>query len=269
MTERKHFIEVGPGFYNMKGSFTFLGGLVDIGTQMSLVRLNSGKFLVIDTCGLSADAKQEIDDLTDGGTLIEAVIATHPFHTMFFAPFYEFYKTPRYYGCPRHLRNIKAVPWTGNLIDVEVRQLWEPEVSMRIPDGGEFDNPPENIHFSSVFLYHRASKVIHVDDTINYFDKEHTGWTLSTLFWLLGVRTGRLSFHPTITSGGLYNTPEAPWQFKAWVEKLLQDWDFDTICAAHCGTMRGGAKDALAKTLKHYEKTFEDIAEKNKSKTTK
>lgn len=39
---------------------------------MSLLRLESGKFLVIDTILLSSEQKQELDRLTDNGKLIEA-----------------------------------------------------------------------------------------------------------------------------------------------------------------------------------------------------
>ena len=30
----KHLVEIGPGFWNIRSSFTFLMGLVDIGTHM-------------------------------------------------------------------------------------------------------------------------------------------------------------------------------------------------------------------------------------------
>lgn len=47
-------------------------GLVDIGTHMSFLRLESGKFLVVDCLDLLPSQKKEIDDLTANGTLIEA-----------------------------------------------------------------------------------------------------------------------------------------------------------------------------------------------------
>lgn len=58
---------------------------------MSLIKLASGKFLVIDTVPLEDDQKAALDQLTDNGALIEAVVATHPFHTLAFPAFYKAY----------------------------------------------------------------------------------------------------------------------------------------------------------------------------------
>ena len=50
-----------------------------------------------------------------------------------------------------------------------------------------------------------------------------------------GYRHGSMSFHPSIKGPGLLPTPEAPYQFKEFIEGILRDWDFDNICAAHMG----------------------------------
>lgn len=42
MTDK--IIDLGSGFWNIRGSFK-LGGFIDIGTQCSLVQLESGKFI--------------------------------------------------------------------------------------------------------------------------------------------------------------------------------------------------------------------------------
>jgi hypothetical protein len=113
---------VGQGFYNMRGSLKLVGGLVDVGVHMSLVKLESGRFLVFDTIAVSPELKvgrsrvhsthqddktgngltncamppqAYIDQLTDGGELIEAVIGTHPYHTLFFRPFHTLYPKVR------------------------------------------------------------------------------------------------------------------------------------------------------------------------------
>jgi hypothetical protein len=101
----------------------------------------------------------------------------------------------RYYGTPRHLRNLKDIPWAGCVTDPLVQSKWSPEVEMRIPEGCEFDDPkpPQSNHFSNgavvvprsrigpctqlttlptaqVFVFHRASKAVHNDDCLMYFD---------------------------------------------------------------------------------------------------
>ena len=126
------FVEIGVGFYNLKTPFyckEVLGGLIDIGTHMSLLKLESGRFIVIDTCPLDPCAKKELDSLTMNGTLIDGVVATHPFHTTYFEPFHTLYPNLKYYGTPRHIRNIDVIEWAGDISKEAVRALWEPEVT--------------------------------------------------------------------------------------------------------------------------------------------
>lgn len=132
--EKNELYEIGPGFWNVRGRFKILK-IIDIETQMSIIQLRNGKFLVIDTVEMNDRLRQEIDQLTHRGEKIEAVIATHPFHTLAFPAFYQLYPKPAYYGTPRHLRRLTDIPWKGNLDDCEVRKKWEPEVEMRIPAG--------------------------------------------------------------------------------------------------------------------------------------
>lgn len=58
---------------------------------MSVIKLASGKFLIIDTVPLEEEHKAALDALTENGALIEAVVATHPFHTLAFPAFYKAY----------------------------------------------------------------------------------------------------------------------------------------------------------------------------------
>jgi len=167
--------EVGPGFYNFRASFKIFAGMIDLGTHMSLIKLSSGKFLVIDTIEPTPEVKAQIDALTAGGTKIEAVIATHPYHTIWFQDFYKHYPKAPYYGTPRHLATIKDIPWAGETMANKCQ--WLPEVDMRIPDGSEYVNPlpPKSNHFCNVFVFHRASRTIHEDDTIVIPDKPGEG----------------------------------------------------------------------------------------------
>eukprot|EP00026_Physarum_polycephalum_P012455 Phypoly_transcript_12764.p1 GENE.Phypoly_transcript_12764~~Phypoly_transcript_12764.p1 ORF type:complete len:152 (+),score=21.72 Phypoly_transcript_12764:594-1049(+) len=133
---------------------------------------------------------------------------------------------------------------------------------MRIPAGAEFvaPMPEKSNHFSGMFVFHTASRVMHVDDTINVV--EDPGLFLR----MFGFKHGDMMFHPSIKSHGLYPTPEAPYQFKAFIEGVIRDWDFDTICAAHLGNRIGGAKQALQNILDKAEPLFKKISEKNKDK---
>lgn len=85
---------------------------------MSFVRLSTGKFLAFSTVAITPEAQAEIDALTEGGSLIEAVFATHPFHSLYFEPFHAMYPHVKFYGTPRHVRRIKSIPWAGDVSEV-------------------------------------------------------------------------------------------------------------------------------------------------------
>jgi hypothetical protein len=251
----QRFKEIGPNFWNLRGSFAILFGMVELGAQMSFIRLSNGNFVVLDTVGISPETKVKIDELTENGTKIDSVVATHPFHTLYFRAFHEMYPSAKYYGTPRHLRNIKDIPWTGSVTDEETKRKWEPEgIFMRIPLGAEFDNPEESNHFSGVHVFHQASRTIHVDDTIMYF--ENPGCILRCA----NKTADKMEFWDL--EKGLYPTAEAPNLFKMWVEQLLLDWDFDNICAAHTGNKIGGAKEKLQQTLENSQPIFDKIVAK-------
>jgi len=235
---------IGPGFWNVRAPFILDG--IDIGTQMSLIQLQSGNFLIIDTVALDPDLLSDINTLTKNGELIEAVIATHPFHTTYFPAFYAQFPKPPYYGTPRHLRIEPQVPWqTATVWDCAVRQKWLPEVHMRIPRGSEFvaPEPESSNHFSGMHVFHPASKTIHVDDTIMVDEPLN----------------GDMLFHPSMVTDGLYHIPQAPSAFKDWITNITMQWDFDNICAAHNGVKLGGAKNQLTNVISDYSIVFEGL----------
>eukprot|EP01097_Dermamoeba_algensis_P001015 TRINITY_DN1382_c0_g1_i1.p1 TRINITY_DN1382_c0_g1~~TRINITY_DN1382_c0_g1_i1.p1 ORF type:complete len:316 (+),score=36.82 TRINITY_DN1382_c0_g1_i1:23-970(+) len=225
-------VSIGPNFWNART--VFKAGPLNVGSHMSLIQLSSGKFLVLDTVALTQPLLDDFNQLTKNGTLIEAVVATHPFHTVFFPSFYEAYPNAPYFGTPRHLRIQPNIPWKGSVYDCEVRQKWNPEVEMRIPRGSEFAYPQyESIHFTGMHVFHVKSKTIHVDDTI-----------------MIDVPLkGNMLFHPTLLYEGLYHIPEAPYAFRDWTQKMINEWNFDNIVAAHNGIKVGGAKSQLQKLL--------------------
>ena len=102
---------------------------------MSIARLSNGKYLIIDTIPLTDQIKSEIDELTENGNKIEAVLATHPFHTLAFPAFHNAYPNVPYYGTPRHIRKLQNISWAGDLNECSIRDKWKPEVEMRIPAG--------------------------------------------------------------------------------------------------------------------------------------
>jgi len=252
-------MDLGNGFYNIRTSFKIFKGILDIGTHMSLIRLQSGGFVAFDTVPLDPELKQEIDNLTDQGRNLIAVVATHPFHTLAFPAFYSAYPNPIYIGTPRHVKTVKGIPWnSADVTSSEIQKRWSPEIEMRIPAGSEFNAPlPESSnHFNSLWVFHLASRTIHIDDTVMYF--ENPGKILK----LAGKKNDLMEFHMSMAGPGLYSAPDAPGLFKSWAQSVLVDWDFDNMCCAHIGRKIGGAKEALRVALQNAEPIFKKLEKK-------
>jgi hypothetical protein len=257
----ERLVQVGPNFWNIRGDFTAFK-LFEIGTHFSVIKLENNKFLVIDTIPLDPDLKTELDRLTNNGEDIEAVIATHPFHTVFFPDFYKAYPKPAYYGTARHIRNQPDIPWVADVNTPEVLNKWAPYVQMRIPAGAEFNAPkPETVnHFSSVWVFCPSAKAIHVDDTVGYYED------VSLSLRIVGIKKHTLQFHNSMDGPGLYHTKEAPLQFRDWVHAIINDWDFDIICCAHKNNVLEGGKAMLAECLDKATPTLEKLSKQNGKK---
>lgn len=266
------FFEIDTGFWNCQHDLflTKVGIPINIGNHMSLCRLASGGIIAIDGIALDADAEAELQLLTQNGVLLEAVIFTHPFHSLGINWFHERYPpsidthSPKWYGCPRHLKIAPHISWTGSLGDCKIRQLFEPELQMRIPSGAEFVNPvpPSSNHFSSVLVFHKASKCVHCDDTFMFFDNP------TMLMKIFGFKDGSMHFHPSMKSHGLYPTAEAPLLFITWLEQLLLDWDFEHLATAHKGVCFQDAKVKVSELLDSARKPLEQLAEKKSEEAT-
>ncbi|KAI8613345.1 hypothetical protein BC830DRAFT_1132649 [Chytriomyces sp. MP71] len=250
-------IEVTPGCFNLRAPFQILAGMVDVGTHMSFVRLESGKFLVLSTVQLDDEAKKEVMELTKGGELIEAVVATNPFHTLYFELFAELFPNAKFYGTPRHMRNYPNVPWVGNVDDEKVLKLWAPEIELEWTAGCEIVNPqPESInHFAGVVAFHRASRTIICDDCFKV--SMDPGFIERNVF---GRRNHEISFHMSLWNHALLNTPTSVQEFYDWVVKIMKEWDFDNISTAHGGVMVGDAKKELGLGLKKAEDALAKMA---------
>ena len=66
-------VQIADGFWNVRGSFK-VAGLLDVGTQMSLVRRQSGDFILLDSYTLRGEVQQQLLALTEQGRAIHAVL---------------------------------------------------------------------------------------------------------------------------------------------------------------------------------------------------
>lgn len=210
-------LPIADGFWNIRGSFR-IAGLIDIGTQSSLVRRPSGRFLLLDSYTLGGEALEELLALTDGGAAVEAVLNLHPFHTIHCEAVHAQFPDAKLYGTVRHVAKFPDLPWESvHTEDPELGALF-PELTFSVPRGVHFVPTDENLHFASVLAFHPSTRVLHVDDTLMYTKLPFVGG---------------LGFHPTLAKV-LEQRPGAAAEFRAWVEELVSLCEgVDTVCAAH------------------------------------
>lgn len=250
-----NILHIADGFWNIRGSYR-IGGLLDVGTHLSLVRRQSGKLIFLDSYTLSEPVQRDVDEITSGGEAVEAIVNVHPFHTVHVKAMHERYPRARLYGTRRHLSRFPELPWEpARIEDPEAQALFADDLDFSVPRGVDLVSTDERVHFSSVLVHHRATKTIHVDDTLMYM-------RLPRPLRLLGLND-RTSFHPTLAKA-LEKRPGAATDFRRWAEDLADRWgDADNLCAAHTATLTarentGASIQArILKALQGVEKTLQ------------
>ncbi len=212
------------GFWSIRGHFK-IAGIVDIGTQMSLVRQRNGRFVALDSYSLAGQVLQDVKSLTDDGALLDAIINLHPYHTLHCRALSECFPNAKLYGTRRHKAKWPDLDWQEVMVNDERFAALFPELKFSCPRGVEFIAPNEHVHFSSVLAYHPASGTLHVDDTLMYLD---AGFPLSLL-----VGKPKLAFHPTLGKA-LSPRSGAARDFRSWVLEIAREFkDTETVCTAH------------------------------------
>lgn len=238
-------LELGAGFFNIRGSFRLLG--VDLGTQASLVRRPGGGYLLLDACGVEGDVARWLDAVTEGGAKLEAVLHLHPFHTVSVRDMHERYPRAALYGTERHREKAPDLPWAEETTEGDaIRARFADTLRFTVPRGVQLVTDDPNVHFGSVLAIHDASSTLHVDDTLVYVKLPRP------IRWL---KRDVLRFHPALGKS-LEPRPGAARDFREWARGLIDEArDLQHVCAAHSATLRRGGPElvsslesALAKT---------------------
>lgn len=210
--------KLGENFWNVRGSFK-VAGILDVGTQMSLVRLEAGGFILLDSYAAEPAVMREVLELTDGGRQVTAIINLHPFHTLHVPSTAKAFPDARLFGTRRHVRREPSLRWEAvHSEDPELNGLFGTDLHFTVPRGVELIPENELLHFSSVLALHKQSKTLHVDDTLTYAD-----------FPLIGG----LRFHPSLGSV-LEKRPGAAADFRSWAVELIELCKgVDHLCPAH------------------------------------
>ena len=238
MSDKIH--DLGAGFLNIRGSFR-IGGVINIGTQCSLVKLSSGRFVFLDSYALTGDVRDEVMALTNNGQDVEAVLNVHPFHTVYCAQMAKDFPQATFYGSSRHHKKIPEVRWADDLVESDAVAERYPELKFSMSEGIYYISPNEMIHAGSLLAYHPASQSLHVDDTF-----------MSPPIKLLEAVLPELILHPT-TKKALKDKPNAGAQYCDWATNLAHEWrDVRNFCAAHSYLVRfkdGEFEKALIKAI--------------------
>jgi hypothetical protein len=248
-------LKVSEDFWNIRGSYK-IGGVIDVGTQVSLVRRANGRFIFLDAYTLSASVQVEIDDLTDGGKKVEAILNLHPFHTLHVRKMQKQFPLARLYGTARHLARFPELPWEEERTeDAALHERYGEDFDFSVPRGVDFISANEKVHFSSVLALHRASATIHSDDTLMYI-------RMPAVMRLFGM-SDAVGFHPTLVKA-LEKRAGAVRDFREWAEELIENWGgAKNLCTAHTavlldGENRGPAiQDRLRKALEKVDHTLQ------------
>lgn len=227
---------LGAGFWNIRGSFR-LGGILDVGTQCSLVQLKSGRFIFLDSYTLTDDIREQVMALTNNGQDVEAVLNVHPFHTVHCAQMAKDFPQAIFYGSGRHAKQVPEVQWAAELVESDaVAQLY-PELEFSLPKGIYYIAPNEKVHAGSLLVRHPASQSVHIDDTF-----------MNPPSKILKAILPELMLHPT-TKQALKDEPNAGQQYCNWATDIAHQWrDTHNFCAAHSGLVKfevGGFEKAL------------------------
>ncbi len=243
MTER--VIDLGSGFWNIRGNLR-IGGVLNVGTHSSLVRLSSGDFVFLDSYGFGDEAAGQVMALTDGGRAVRAILNLHPFHTIHCETMHRMFPQADLFGSDRHHRKWPGLPWQPQRVEAPDVAARFPDLRFSLPGGIDYICQNERVHAGSLLAYHPASNSLHVDDTLNVLPIP--GWLRRLL------RQPQVGFHPTLGQA-LQDRPGAAQDFRDWALRIADEWrDIRTVCAAHSqslaiapGSFPGHMARALAK----------------------
>lgn len=245
MSER--MIDLGNGFWNIRGTLR-IGGVVNVGTHCSLVRLSSGRFVFLDSYELAPEIAARVMALTDNGRAVEAILNLHPFHTLHCGAMHRMFPQAQLFGSDRHHRKWPDLPWQDDPVESPGVAARFADLRFSLPDGIHYICQNERVHAGSLLAFHPASASLHVDDTLNVLP-------IPGLLRRL-LRLPRLAFHPTLGQA-LQDRPGAARDFRDWALGIARDWSgVRTVCAAHSATLaipQGSFPDHVRKALARAE----------------
>nr|WP_111300124.1 hypothetical protein [Paracoccus saliphilus] len=219
--------DLGQGFWTIRGDLK-IGGVLNVGTQAALVRLPSGRFVMLDSYPLRGKLREQVMALTDGGRAVDAILNLHPFHTLHCAVAAVDFPQARLYGSRRHWARHPDLSWQPEPVESEaVAAMFAPDLEFTLPAGIDYISGDERVHAGSLLAWHPASRTLHVDDTINLLPVPRL---LQPLF-----PRPRIFLHPSLPKAMLTDAG-AREALHSWLHGLAQRCtQLRWLCAAHSG----------------------------------
>lgn len=243
--------QLNENFWNFRGSFK-IARVIDVGTQMSLVRRSSGRFLLLDSYGIDGNDREALLALTDGGAAIDAIINVHPFHTLHCRAAHLLAPQARLFGTSRHREQAPELPWESEIIEDPATQAKFKELDFSVPAGLDLVTPDDRVHAASVLVRHRQSGIVHVDDTLMVL--------AAPGLLRMVLPQSRLRFHPMLAKA-LQARPGAADDFATWARDLANRWaGTPFVCAAHSTVRRlgpNGWREEMERALADVVKTLD------------
>lgn len=246
MSEAIH--DLGHGFWTIRGDLR-VGGILNVGTQAGLVRLSSGRFVMLDSYPLRGRVRETVMALTDQGRAVQAILNLHPHHTLHCAAMARDFPGAAMYGSHRHRLRHPDIAWRPEPVESpELQEMFAQDLVLTLPRGIDYISRADHVHAGSVLAWHPASRTLHVDDTIN----------LMPIPGLLRpvLPAPRVFLHPTLGKA-LLPRAGAVRDFRDWLHGLAaRTRELRWLCAAHSGYREfapGQFRDALLAAYRRVE----------------
>lgn len=206
-------------------------GPVDLRLRVTIARLNGGGLWVHSPTALTAELKNQVDELGS----VTAIVAASNAHNLWLEEWASAYPDATAYvarGIPKKRPNLAG----ARVIDEGTAAIWSTEFQHQLMSGVPFLD-------ESVFL-HRPSKSLIVTDLVqNHHGQETTGFArVMTKLVLEPIGFKGICFAPPLRLKFMIKDRPA---FVTFI-KTVEAWDFDRIIVTHGDIIEDNAKDAFA-----------------------
>ena len=204
----------------------------NIGTRMTVIRLNDGNLFLHSPTKLTNKLKTELDKIGK----VRFLIAPNKLHHMYINEYSYAYPDAEIFAAKDLLEKRKDLRFIG-VLDNCPRKEWNESIDQVLFQGSIFTD--------EVIFFHKESQTLIVTDLLEQYDEMgyFQGFKEKIIAFLLGI----------------YKTPGLPIDEKLFVmnkkvaresiERILM-WDFNKIIMAHGPLIRNNAKDLFFNAFK-------------------